>query len=54
MEKSICLLLAILPLDLQQGSTFTEMFLSKIFFADFSKQIFQLSKLKMVIKSNFK
>ena len=39
MENSICLLLAKLLLDLQQGSSFAETFFLEIFFADFSKKI---------------
>ena len=55
MGNSIRLLLAILLLDLQQESSFAEAFLSKILFADFSKKKnFWLSKLKMIVKSNFK
>ena len=45
MENFIRLLLAKLLLDLQQGSSFAETFLSKIFFSDFSKKIFQLSNI---------
>ena len=37
MENSIHLVLAKNLLDLQQGSSFTETFLSKIFFADLKK-----------------
>ena len=54
MGSSIHLLLAILILDLQQESSFAVTFLSKIRFGDFSNKKFQLSKLKIVGKSNFK
>ena len=40
MGNSNRLLLVILLLDLQHGSSFAEMFLSKKFFADFKKKIF--------------
>ena len=53
MGNSIHLLLAILLLDLQQKSSFAETFLPKIFFANFSKTFFQLSKLKDGCKIKF-
>ena len=51
MGNSIRLLLAIFVFDLKQESSFAETFLSKTFFADFSKKKIQL--IKMVVKSNF-
>ena len=53
MENSICLWLAKLLLDLQQEFSFAETLLSKIFFADFLKQNFQLSNLKDGCKITF-
>ena len=46
MENFFRLLLAKLLLDLQHESSFAETFLSKIFFSNFSKKIFQLSNKK--------
>ena len=54
MENSIRLLLAKLLFDLQQGSSFAETFLSKIFFANFSTKLSNRVIKKMVVESNFK